>query len=108
MQAVASWMPITLSVEKSVADGVPLGLPALLRAHKLIGRAARAGFAAPDPDTSASEVSASLVSARDRQGIGQLLLACARLARSQGVDPEEALRQAVAGFERELREREVC
>jgi MazG family protein len=93
--------------ETSVADGVPVGLPALLRAHKLIGRAARAGLAAPDVDTAASEVRAALPSARDREGIGRLLLACARLARSLGVDPEQALRGSVSELEGELRAREA-
>jgi ATP diphosphatase len=93
--------------ETSAVDGVPMGLPALLRAHKLIGRAARTGLAAPAADTAAAEVAAALASARDRPGIGQLLLACARLARSLGVDPEDALRDAVAALERDLREREA-
>ena len=92
--------------ETSVADGLPVGLPALLRAHKLFGRAARAGLAVPDAGAAAAEVGAALTTARDSKGVGQLLLACARLARSVGVDPEEALRGAVAQLERELRERE--
>jgi MazG family protein len=93
--------------ETSVVDGLPIGLPALLRAHKLIGRAARAGLATPSADTAAAEVKTALASARDRAGVGRLLLACARLARSLGVDPEEALRGSAAELERELREGEA-
>ncbi|MFC7494550.1 MULTISPECIES: MazG family protein [unclassified Nocardioides] len=67
----------------SVTDGLPPGLPALLYADKVIDRLERAGspVAAPaeDPPTE----------------IGDRLLALVVDARAAGVDPEQALRDAV-------------
>ena len=95
--------------ETSVADGLPLGLPALLRAGKLLRRERRAGLATSDATTAASEVSAALDALRGegtRKGLGDLLFAGVRLGEGLGIEPEEALREAVAAFERDLRSRE--
>ena len=61
-----------------VLDGVPLALPALARADKVVGRLDRVG-----------------VSVAPGEGIGAELLALVRRARAQGVDPEAALREQV-------------
>ena len=98
--------------ESSVADGLPLGLPALLRARKLISRAARAGFAWPSAEHAAaklaeelSEVKKELRSgdrARLREEIGDLLIATASLAQTLHIDPEEGRRkQSHRGEDRE-------
>jgi len=97
-------------------DGIPLALPALSRAAALRKRAARAGLAsapgdagegararqlldellprsqddASSPDTEPGE------GERLRGQVGELLSACAILARRLGVDPEHALREANA------------
>ena len=95
--------------ETSVADGLPLGLPALLRAGKLLRREQRAGLATSDVTTAASEVSVALDALRGegtRKELGDLLLAAVRLGHGLGIEPEEALREAVAAFERDLRSRE--
>lgn len=95
--------------ETSVADGLPLGLPALLRAGKLLRREQRAGLATSDATTAASEVSVALDALRGegtRKELGDLLLAAVRLGHGLGIEPEEALREAVAAFERDLRSRE--
>jgi MazG family protein len=101
--------------ETSLADGVSLGLPALLRAKKLIGRAARAGFAWPAPEDAAEKVDEELAEVRaemvagDRGGarqaeeIGDLLLAVVGLAQSLDVNPETSLRESLARFEARLR-----
>jgi ATP diphosphatase len=78
--------------EHSAMDGVPLALPALLRARKLVSRAARAGLA--DVATPA-EVTA--------QQIGEMLFAAAALAERAGIDPEQALRDANAAYEARMR-----
>lgn len=61
-------------------DGIPLELPALSRAAKVLERLERAGtpLPAPDPDD-----------------VGDRLLAIVAEARASGVDPEQALRDAV-------------
>jgi XTP/dITP diphosphohydrolase len=68
----------------SVTDGIPPTLPALLYADKVLDRLARAGSApavepveTPDAD------------------IGERLLALVAEARTTGIDPEQALRDAV-------------
>jgi MazG family protein len=79
----------------SVADDVPLALPALLRARKLLSRAARAGFDAPELAQAPPE---------SADAHGARLLAAAARAQRDGVDPEQALRDAVARFEQRLRD----
>ena len=74
----------------SALDGVPVALPALTLAAKVIGRAARAGVA-PELDL---DVSAS---------VGDVLLAVVDRARAEGVDPEQALRDAVRRYAEEVR-----
>ncbi|MCW2765100.1 MAG: MazG nucleotide pyrophosphohydrolase [Nocardioides sp.] len=64
----------------SVTEGLPPGLPALLYADKVLNRLARAG------DLPAMEASDDL---------GDRLLALVAEARQAGVDPEQALRDAV-------------
>jgi len=66
--------------QRSVFDGLPPGLPALLLADKVLDRAERAG--APVEPTKSDE-------------IGDRLLALVVEARAAGVDPEHALRDAV-------------
>jgi nucleoside triphosphate diphosphatase len=97
----------------SVLDDVPLGLPALLRAAKLMRRAARAGFAWETTQQALAKVEEELDEVRaelatgDRAALeaelGDLLIAAARLAQQLEVDPEAALRGATARFETRLR-----
>ncbi|HEX7006717.1 MAG TPA: nucleoside triphosphate pyrophosphohydrolase [Alphaproteobacteria bacterium] len=77
-----------------VLDGVALALPALLRATKLGKRAARVGFDWPDLAPVLDKI---------EEELGDLLFACANLARKLDVDPEAALRGANARFERRFR-----
>ena len=76
------------ATEKQRADlweGIPAALPALAFASKVLDRHDRAGVAAPpaptDPDPAVA--------------VGEELLATVERARAQGVDPEQALRDAV-------------
>lgn len=99
--------------QAGVLDGVALGLPALMRAVKLQKRAARVGFDWPDIAPvldKIAEESRELVEARDQLGeaemreeLGDLLFVMANLARHLKLDPEQALRQANAKFERRFR-----
>ena len=101
---------------ESALDGVPLSLPALLRADKLGKRAARIGFDWKDP----ADVFAKIAEEIDEVGqeiarddgarlgeeIGDLLFACANLARKYAIDPETALHAANRRFEARFRQLE--
>ncbi len=98
----------------SVLDGVATALPALTRAKKLQARAARIGFDWPVTaavidkiDEEIEELRAEFDDGADKDRImdeiGDLLFACVNLARHAGIDPESALRQGNAKFERRFR-----
>jgi ATP diphosphatase len=94
--------------QRGTLDGVALGLPALLRAHKLQKRAARVGFDWPEVDQvidkiaeearELSEARSALGHAEIEEEMGDLLFVMANLARHLGVEPEQALRRANAKF----------
>jgi ATP diphosphatase len=98
-------------------DGVALGLPALTRAAKLGKRAAGVGFDWQEPQgvlekvrEEASELEEAVVSgdaSKTRDELGDLLFSVAQFARHLGVDPEAALREAGAKFERRFRDMEA-
>lgn len=94
----------------SILDDVPRALPGLLRAVKLQRRAARVGFDWPDLgpvlakiEEELQEIREELASGADHarmtHEIGDLLFACANLARHAGVDPEVAMRGINERFE---------
>ncbi len=95
---------------KSALDGVPAALPALARAQRLSGRAARGG-AGGDPPGLPAALSAALETAADggdgSMSVGDLLFAMCDLMRRHGIEAEDALREACARFERRFRERET-
>jgi MazG family protein len=76
---------------------VPLALPALARAAKLQRRAARAGLGAALPEPSGEKL--------DAAALGERLFALVALANREGLDPEQALRDANARFLAALRGR---
>lgn len=95
---------------ESVLDGVPLGLPALLRAYKIQARAARVGFDWPDYRGALAKVEEELAEfkealesgARHRveQETGDILFAVVNVARHLGIDPELALTATTGKFGR--------
>ncbi len=95
---------------RGVLDDVAVGLPALLRAHKLQKRAARVGFDWPEAGQVLEKIveeAGELTEARDtlsqdevEEEFGDLLFALANLGRHLGVEPETALRRANAKFTR--------
>ncbi len=98
------------SADASALAGVAIALPALLRAEKLQKRAARTGFDWPDDRGARAkiaeeidEVLAATSPDEQRDEIGDLLFAVVNWARHLGIDPEAALRQANAKFERRFR-----
>jgi XTP/dITP diphosphohydrolase len=100
----------------SVLDGVPVALPALARADKVLGRLARAGL---DTDAAGGSPSSGGIPGDAVPGdgvpgggvpgddVGVALLRLVRQARAAGVDPEAALREQVRRLEEAARTREA-
>ncbi|MCB1766439.1 MAG: nucleoside triphosphate pyrophosphohydrolase [Candidatus Competibacteraceae bacterium] len=102
----------------SVLEGVPLALPALIRAVKLQKKAARVGFdwGAVEPVLAKieeeiaeirHEVASHAPAERLTDELGDVLFAVANLARHLKLDPEDALRGTNAKFERRFRQIEI-
>ena len=96
--------------EHGALAGIPIDLPALLRAAKLCGRAARVGVAWPPAAgvlgqraEELAELRAELDGAdpaRLQDEVGDVLFTVANLARKLGLNPESCLRHANAKFQR--------
>src|SRR6266513_1635379 len=121
------WERMKSRNRKSIAEGLPSGLPALHRAHRLQDRAAGVGFDWPDVDGPAVKVEEELSEVRDeltrsvppRHGtapmlnarhyaleaeLGDLLFAVVNLCRKAGVHASIALDKANAKFERRFQQ----
>src|SRR5687767_9068201 len=100
--------------DESALAGVALALPALKRAEQLQRRAARVGFDWPDAEGPRLKIDEELgeierAGSDDERAaeIGDLLFAVVHYARHLGVNPETALREATARFERRFRKMEA-
>jgi len=98
------------SPDTSALAGVALALPALERAAKLQRRAARTGFDWPDASGARAKIEEELAELDAETGhsamleeLGDLLFAVVNLARHLNIEPEAALREANAKFERRFR-----
>ena len=96
--------------DESALAGVALALPALKRAEKIQRRASRVGFDWPDAegprlkiDEELGEIERAESDEERAAEIGDLLFAVVNYARHLGVNPETALREATARFERRFR-----
>ncbi|MFQ5519796.1 MAG: nucleoside triphosphate pyrophosphohydrolase [Candidatus Methylomirabilia bacterium] len=93
---------------RSVLDGVPRALPALLRAQRLTSKASRVGFDWRNPEAAWRKVKEELGEveqaldcgdrARARQELGDLFFSLVNVARLLGLDAEGSLQQAVEKF----------
>ncbi len=92
-----TWKRQEKPARTSVLDGVPRGLPALQRAEKLLGRADDVGYAPALPPVEAPD---------NEQALGAQLLALVAAARACGIEPERALRSAIAELESGIRHAE--
>lgn len=102
---------------RSVLDGVPRALPALLRAQRLQNKAARVRFDWPDAATAWSKVeeevkeaAATLASGTPAQlaeELGDVLFSVVNVARLAGIDAEEVLGRANDKFRRRFTEMEA-
>ena len=98
------------ATKSGALDGVPLALPALSRAMKLQEKAGKVGFDWNDVRAVLEKIREEIVEveAEIAEGstqalsneVGDMLFAAVNLARHLKVDPEAALRQANAKFER--------
>lgn len=101
--------------DASLLDGVPRSMPALSRAAKIQRRAAQVGFdwseVPPVVDKVAEELEELRTSVSDRESaeseLGDLLFATVNLARHLALDPETALRRAIARFGDRFRKMEA-
>jgi ATP diphosphatase len=100
--------------DTSALAHVALALPALKRAEKLQSRAARVGFDWPDAagprakiDEEIAEIEAAESDQERAAELGDLLFSVVNYARHLGIDPEAALREASARFERRFRKVET-
>ena len=102
---------------RSILDGLPRQLPALLRAQRVQGKVATVGFDWPDAEgplaklrEELAELEAELEAGRRERAkaeLGDLLFSMVNLARHLKLDAEEALRGAVARFESRFRQVEA-
>ena len=91
-----------------VLSGIPAAIPALIRASKLQGRAARVGFDWPDAAgvlekleeelAELDEARRDLDSDRIAEEFGDVLFTAVNLSRHLGIDAEDALRRANKKF----------
>jgi MazG family protein len=120
------WEKMKSKKRESIADGLPIALPTLHRAHRLQDRAAGVGFDWPDTAGPASKIEEELAEVRehlkgrvapDPHGVptfddahdaledelGDLLFACVNLCRKAGVHASLALDKANLKFENRFR-----
>jgi tetrapyrrole methylase family protein/MazG family protein len=102
---------------RSVLDGVPPSLPALLRAQRLQMKAGRVGFDWTRWQDAWSKVREEVSELEEALGagdagrvsdeMGDLLFSMVNVARLQGIDAEDCLRQAADKFTRRFKEVEA-
>ncbi len=97
----------------SLLEGIPKHLPALMRAHRIQARVAQQGFDWDEVDGALDKVEEEFAEVRQawergetaavEEEFGDLLFSLVNASRFLNVDPEQALRRAVAKFERRFR-----
>ena len=97
----------------SLLEGIPKQLPALMRAQRIQARVAQQGFDWDDVDGALDKVAEEFAEVREawetggaaavEEEFGDLLFSLVNASRFLKVDPEQALRRAVAKFERRFR-----
>ncbi|MCJ1712007.1 MazG family protein [Clavibacter michiganensis subsp. phaseoli] len=87
------------SARTSVVDGIPMGMPSLALADKLLGRAERVGLLEADAPAA--------IPVDDEDDLGRLLLAVVVSARSRGLDAERALRTTLRSLTAEIQGAEI-
>ena len=115
-EALAQWEAIkqreaeTRGRRRSVIDGVPRALPALLRAERIQSKAARVNFDWPDARAAWTKVEEELQEAaaalktgdreRLQEELGDTLFSLVNVARLSALDAEDVLQRAIEKFRR--------
>lgn len=113
-QALAQWEVIkqreaeARGRPRSVIDGVPRALPALIRAQRMQAKAARVNFDWPDAraawakvEEEVQEAAAALAEGqpdRLQEELGDVLFSLVNVARLSAIDAEDALQRAIEKF----------
>lgn len=91
--------------KKTLLEGIPVSLPALMRAEKLQEKAARVGFDWPSAEGAADkfkeeidEFSIAADPASQKEELGDMLFALVNVARLNKIDPEDALQDSNEKF----------
>ena len=92
-----TWEAVKASEKQrtDLLDGIPLELPALSRAVKVLDRLERAGATPVPTGPQSAGVAGDSSDSSDSSDLGDRMLALVAEARTAGVDPEQALRDAV-------------
>ena len=122
-EVLAQWETIKIQEaeaagrKRSVVDGVPRALPALLRAQRLSSKAARVNFDWPDAPAAWDKVEEELREAgealrsgdpaRFSEELGDLLFSLVNVARLTSLDAEDVLQSANDKFRRRFTEMEA-
>jgi tetrapyrrole methylase family protein/MazG family protein len=99
---------------KSLLDGIPASLPALMAALEVSRRAVKAGFEWPDTggvldkaEEEFAELRAEIEAGGGRERLegelGDLLFTIVNVGRRLGIEPEDALRRQIERFQRRFR-----
>ncbi len=93
---------------KSILDGIPPALPALMRASEVSKRVVKVGFEWPDTEQVLDKVQEEMGelraeiargdTARAGDELGDVLFSLVNVARKLGIDPEDALRRMTLRF----------
>lgn len=106
----ANWAKLKAAEKprESLMEGIPLHLPALMRAYRLTQRASKVGFDWENKDQVWAKLQEELQEFREalkkgkegelREELGDILFTLVNLARFIGVDPEDALRRVTNKF----------
>lgn len=103
-----------LKADQSILDGVPRGMPALLRAQRVGEKAARVGFEWNTVDEVKAKVIEEINEFLQANGsqdemedeFGDILFALTQLARRISIDSENALHRSVTKFSRRFKKME--
>jgi tetrapyrrole methylase family protein / MazG family protein len=103
---------------RSVIDGVPRALPALIRAQRMQSKAARVKFDWPDAGSAWTKVKEEVEEAGEalasgdlghfREELGDLLFSVVNVARLSSLDAEAALQGAIEKFRRRFTDMEAA